>query len=165
MNRVLAMKTIRFLVAIVCVFFSPAMARRWASCDAAPAAATPSPAAPAVSARPATPAKTASVAAKPHPPSARSICYGWKPGHSYTYRVKANTQLSDSEEDLDGTVVYTVKSIGPDGLARVAFTENFSCSRKSRVALASANKFSGQLQASPEDQRPLTSVGAEIDVA
>jgi hypothetical protein len=52
--------------------------------------------------------------------------------------VKANTQLSDSEEDLDGTVVYTVKSIGPDGLARVAFTENFSCSRKSRVALASA---------------------------
>jgi hypothetical protein len=58
-------------------------------------------------------------------------------GYSYTYRVKASTQRNGFEEDVDGTVVYAVKSVRPDGVARVTCTEEISCSVKSRAEFAS----------------------------
>jgi hypothetical protein len=136
------MKTILSLVTIVGVFVSPAPPS-----SAPPAPATPSPARPAT---PMAPAKTAPVAAKPKPSSVRPICYGWKPGYSYTYRVKANTQRSDSEEDLDGTVTYTVKSIGSDGVAQVTSIESFARSRKSHDAFTSASTAQGDHASSSE---------------
>jgi hypothetical protein len=56
--------------------------------------------------------------------------YGWKPGSKYTYNVKSNTQFDDHDEEIEGTVAYSVQSVDAAGVARVRAVSSFQLRQK-----------------------------------
>jgi hypothetical protein len=84
--------------------------------------------------------------------------------------VTANTQRSDSEENLDGTVVYAVKSVGPDGRANVTCTETFSSARKNCATFAAqpsaqgGHAFSFEHHSSGEETATISSSPEHIEI-
>ena len=106
---------------------------------AGPSGATAAPSASASSAGQASSAKTEPVTAKSGV-AARRLRYDWKPGQTFSYRVKMTVQLGTGPVEIQGTARYTVKSVSPEGVAEITFGESMTRSEKG-VVVSSGDRY------------------------
>lgn len=85
--------------------------------------------------------------------SASALRYAWKPGETYMYRVKVQAQFGDVTEEVIGTVAYTAKAPGTDGIVELTYVGDLRRSRKNDTSY-SAPLIHFVARPSPSRYRP-----------